>query len=73
MSKLYVKWKGYDDSFNIWIDKKVSFYKMSYFLEPYARSKNQIKVELDLANYATNLIRKAKQVSIHQSLLTSLI
>ena len=20
--KLYVKWKGYDDSFNSWIDKK---------------------------------------------------
>ena len=20
--KLYVKWKGYDNSFNIWIDKK---------------------------------------------------
>ena len=21
-NKLYVKWKGYDNSFNIWIDKK---------------------------------------------------
>ena len=21
-NKLYVKWKGYDDSFNSWIDKK---------------------------------------------------
>ena len=26
---------------------------MNYFLEPYSRSKNKIKVELDLSNYAT--------------------
>ena len=26
---------------------------MSYFLEPYTRSKNKIKVKLDLSNYAT--------------------
>ena len=26
---------------------------MSYFLGPYARSKNKIKVELDLSNHAT--------------------
>ena len=25
--KLYVKWKGYDDSFNSWIDKKETSYK----------------------------------------------
>ena len=30
--KLYVKWKGYNNSFNSWIDKKRYFYiKMSYF------------------------------------------
>ena len=26
---------------------------MSYFLEPYTRSRKKIKVELDLSNYAT--------------------
>ena len=41
--KLYVKWKGYDDLFNRWIDKKVLLYKMSYFPEPYTRSKNKKK------------------------------
>ena len=24
--KLYIKWRGYDNSFNSWIDKKRSFY-----------------------------------------------
>ena len=33
--------------------KKRSFYKMSYFPESYTRSKNKIKVELDLSNYPT--------------------
>ena len=32
--------------------KVVSLYKMSCFPEPYTRSTNKIKVELDLANYA---------------------
>ena len=33
--KLYVKWKGYDNSFNSWINKK-DFVKMSqYFPKPY--------------------------------------
>ena len=36
--KWYVKWQGYDNSFNSWIDKKdlVGLYKMSrYFPKPY--------------------------------------
>ena len=33
--------------------RKISLYKMSYFPKPYTRSKNKIKVELDLSNYAT--------------------
>ena len=37
--KLYVKWKGYDNSFNSWVDEGTIL--------------NNIKVELDLANYAT--------------------
>ena len=41
--KLYVKWKGYDNSFNNWIDKKRYCYiKISYF-PPYSHSKNKIK------------------------------
>ena len=43
--------KDYDNSFRSWIDK-ISLYKMSYFPEPYTRSKNKIKVEIDLFNYA---------------------
>ena len=33
--------------------KKISLYKISHFLESYTHSKNKIKVELDLSNYAT--------------------
>ena len=33
--------------------KKILLYKMSYFPEPYTRSKNKIKVELGLPNCAT--------------------
>ena len=43
-NKLYVKWKGYNNSFNSWIDKKDP---------PYGSCRGDIKVELDLSNYAT--------------------
>ena len=56
--KLYVKWKGYDSSFNSWIDKKdlVWFYyiKLSkYFWKPYEPFSGDINVKVDLSNYAT--------------------
>ena len=57
--KLYVKWKGYDNSFNSWIDKAnlvqrtSKDIKMSQYYPPYRSSSNNIKVELNLANYAT--------------------
>ena len=58
--KVYVKWKGYDNSFNSWIDKanlvqrtQKDIIKMSQYYPPYRSSSNNIKVELDLANYAT--------------------
>ena len=61
--KLYVKWKGYDSSFNSWIDKKdlVWFYwlqfhriKLSqYFPIPYEPFGGDIYVKVDLSNYAT--------------------
>ena len=33
--------------------RKISLHKMNYFPEPYTHSKNKIKVELALSNYAT--------------------
>ena len=33
--------------------KKMLLFKMSYFAEPYDHSKNEIKVDLNLFNYAT--------------------
>ena len=51
-NKLYVKWKGFNNSFNCWIDKKrhnineLIFSKTKFFRE-------NAKVELDLFNYAT--------------------
>ena len=54
--KLYVKWKGYDNSFNSWINKKRHCIKMSqYFPTPLSDYKN-IKVKIDLTNYATKKI-----------------
>ena len=46
--------------------KKTSLYKMSYFAEPYTNSKNKIKSELDLSNYATISVLK-KTTSIDPS------
>ena len=51
-NKLYVKWKKYNDSLSSWIDQKGS-YKMSQYFPPYRRFGRNIKVELDLSNYAT--------------------
>ena len=51
--KLYVKWKGYDNSFNSWIDKK-DLLKMSQYLpKPYEPFGGDINVKVDLSNYAT--------------------
>ena len=44
--KLYVKWKGYNNSFNSWIDKK-TLYKMSqYFPKPYNSFRGNINVKV---------------------------
>ena len=52
--KLYVKWKGYDSSFNIWIDKKRPCIKMSqHFPKPFRSFGGNINVKIDLSNYAT--------------------
>ena len=51
-SKLYVKWKGYNNSFNCWVDQK-NLIKMSQYFPPYRSHGGDIKVELDMSNYAT--------------------
>ena len=76
-----MRWKGYDNSFNSWIDKKI-LYKMSYFPEAPNHSKNKIEVELDLPNYAiksdlknatfvdtSNFVKKIVLASLNQVLI----
>ena len=48
---VYVKWKGYNNSFSSWIDKK-RHYINEYFTKP-RRLEGCVKVELNLSNYAT--------------------
>ena len=50
--KLYIKWKGYDNSIDCWTDKKdiVTWNEVS---EPYNCSKSKVKVELDSSNHVT--------------------
>ena len=77
--KLYVKWKGYDNSFNSWIDKKdlvsyyctFSSYKMSqYFPKPYEPFGGDIDVKVDLSNYATKAdIKNISHVDISNFVL----
>ena len=56
-NKLYVKWKGYDSSFNSCIDKKDlsnECIKISQYLpKPYEPFAGDINVKVDLSNYAT--------------------
>ena len=47
--KLYVKWKGYDNSFNSWINKEGSINEWIFLRTKISRRKS----ELDLSNYAT--------------------
>ena len=51
--KLYVKWKGYDNSFNSWIDKKTLYKISQYFPKPYEPFGGDLNVTVDLSNYAT--------------------
>ena len=50
--KLYVKWKGCDNQFNSWIDKKNIVQMNEYFPEPKS-SGERVKVGLDFSIYAT--------------------
>ena len=51
-NKLSVKWKGYDSSFNNWIDKK-DIYKMRDYLTDYKSRTSNVKVEISLSNNGT--------------------
>ena len=50
--KSYVKWKGYNNSFNTWMDKKDIVKMSEYFPKPKSLGEN-VRVELDLSNYGT--------------------
>ena len=52
IDKLFVRWKRYNNSFNSWIDKKDIVLMSEYFQKPKSLGAN-VKVELDLFNYAT--------------------
>ena len=50
---MYTKWKGYDNLFNSWINKKRPCTKMSqYFPKPFRSSGRNLNVDVDLSNYA---------------------
>ena len=51
--ELYVKWKGYDNSFNSWIDKKDIVKMSQYFPKLYEPFRGDINVTVDLSNYET--------------------
>ena len=57
--KLYVQWKGYDSSFNSWVEPK--------------SLGGRVKVDLDLFNYAIKSDLKMQQVLINQNLQKKLI
>ena len=55
-NKLYVKWKGCDNSFNRWIDKKKCYIRMSqYFPKPYEPFGGDINVNVYSPYYATKV------------------
>ena len=49
-----VKWKGYDSSFNSWIDKNNIVWMGEYFHNAKS-SRGRVNIELDLSNYATKV------------------
>ena len=51
-----MRYKGYNNSFNNWIEKVISIHKMNYFPETYSHGKNEIKFVLDIFRYAKKMI-----------------
>ena len=64
----YVKWKGYNDSFNSWIDRKRKVYMSEYFPKFKYLGAN-VKVELDLSNYSTKVMLRSKILKIKYLIL----
>ena len=64
-NKLYVTWKGYDNSFNSWIIEKnlerfffneiLSLQMSQYFAKPFGSFGENSNVKVDLSNYATKI------------------
>ena len=72
MIKLYVKWKGYDNSFNSWIDKKDLVQMSQYFPKPYEPFAGYINVKADLSNYATKTdLKNVSHVDVRSFALKS--
>ena len=51
--KLYFKWKGYDNHFNSWIDRKDLIKISQCFPKPLRSFGGNINVKVDLSNYTT--------------------
>ena len=51
--KLYIKWKGYDNRFNSWIDKRFHVKMSHYFPKPFRNCGGNLNNKVDLSNYAT--------------------
>ena len=51
VDKLYIKWKGYNNSINSWINKNNVAQMKEYFPELKFLG-GKVEVELDLSNYA---------------------
>ena len=51
--KFYVKWKGYDNSFNSWVKKRPCIKTSQYFPKSFRSFAGNINVTVDLSNYAT--------------------
>ena len=73
-----MKWKGYENSFNSWIDKNDLVWfcwllfcciKMSqYFPEPFEQFGGDININVDLSNFATKQTLKIFHMLILQIL-----
>ena len=50
---MYIRWKGYDNSFHSWIDKKNPIKMSQYFSKPFRSFGGNINVKVDFSNYAT--------------------
>ena len=67
--KLHFRWKGYENSFNSWIDMK-DIKLSEYFPGLYGRSRGNVKIKLVLSNYAKKANLKGA-ISIDTSKLVS--